>query len=377
MDIIYKKDGNRNTMTIQNLDIDENNYKLQMVINNRIDGIMPMKIEHINNNIIINYNISSKTRLPDLYARKQMSGKELYSFIKDISVLVEKMSEYLLDINSIVFDIEMIYFNRQTGKYEFCYVPSRQEDFQVRIRDLFDKLLEYINHDDKEAVMIAYGIQQITIGADFTLQDILKCAYRNMREFQQEQQEKEIKKQNRQNEWQINKEQTDADRGDREVEKKKGILGTIQKLFRKKDKYKTASEMEWDDYIGTEEPSVVAEDTELYNQREERTMLLTNRTMVKPIVLTAVGTENPINIKPFDFPYIIGKSHSSCDFCIDSAVVSRVHLRILEELDDFMVEDLNSTNGTFLNGEKLKPHKPQLISIGDKLTIANIDFLVE
>ena len=57
MDIIYKKDGNRNTMTIQNLDIDENNYKLQMVINNRIDGIMPMKIEHINNNIIINYNV--------------------------------------------------------------------------------------------------------------------------------------------------------------------------------------------------------------------------------------------------------------------------------------------------------------------------------
>ena len=104
MDIIYKKDGNRNTMTIQNLDIDENNYKLLMVINNRIDGIMPMKIEHINNNIIINYNISSKTRLPDLYARKQMSGKELYSFIKDISVLVEKMSEYLLDINSIVFE---------------------------------------------------------------------------------------------------------------------------------------------------------------------------------------------------------------------------------------------------------------------------------
>lgn len=370
MEISYKKDGNRNTMMIQDIDIDENDYKLQMVINNHIDGIMPMKVEHINNNSIINYNISSKTRLSDLYARKQMSGKELYSFIKDVKILVEKMNEYLLDVNSIAFDAELIYFNRQTGRYEFCYIPKEQGDFQIKIRDLFDKLLEYINHNDKEAVMIAYGIQQLTIGIDFTLQDILKCAYENMREFQQE-------KHDNQEKWEISEEKTDMDKRNDPTEKKKSIWDTIQMLFRKKDKYKTTDEMEWDDYIGVEEQSVVAEDIEPYNQREERTMILTNTAMVKPIVLTAIGTETPIKIKPIDFPYIVGKSQCSCNFCIDSAVVSRVHMRILEELDDFLVEDLNSTNGTFVNGEKLEPHKPQLIHIGDKLTIANIDFIVE
>lgn len=370
MEISYKKDGNRNTMTIQDIDIDESDYKLQMVMNNHIDGIMPMKIEHINNNSIINYNISSKTRLSDLYARKQMSGKELYSFIKDIKVVVEKMNEYLLDINSIAFDVELIYFNRQTGKYEFCYVPKEQGDFQIEMRDLFDKLLEYINHNDKEAVMIAYGIQQLTIGGDFTLQDILKCAYENMQKFQPEKTDNKEKRE-------ISEEEVFEDSRNEPVEKKKGLWDTIQALFRKKDKYKTADEAAWDDYIGEEESLVVAEDAEPYNQREERTMILTNPSMIKPIVLTAIGTETPIKIKPVDFPYIIGKSQCSCNFCIDSAVVSRVHMRMLEELDDFFVEDLNSTNGTFINGEKLEPHKPQQINIGDKLTIANIDFIVE
>ena len=85
----------------------------------------------------------------------------------------------------------------------------------------------------------------------------------------------------------------------------------------------------------------------------------------------------PMKIKPLRFPYIIGKSRYSCDFCIDSAVVSRVHMRIMEELDDYLIEDLNSTNGTFLNGEKLEGHKPHPIEAGDKVTIANIDFIVE
>lgn len=370
MEIAYKKDGNKSTMTIKGIEVDENDYKLQMVINNHIDGILAMNIEHINNQSIVTYNISSKTRLSDLYAKKQMLGKELYGFIKDIKILAERMNEYLLDINDIAFDMQLIYFNRQTGKYEFCYIPRGEGDFQIRIRDLFDKLLEYINYNDKEAVMIAYGIQQLTIGVDFTLQDILKCAYENIREFQQEKQQEE-KKNPEIKRKEIKKQEKVVE------EKKRGILDTIQALFQKKDKYRTEDEIEWEEDFEEEGQLIVAEDPEPYNQREEKTVILTNPEVAKGIRLTAVGTENPIKIIPVNFPYIVGKSECSCDFCIDSAVVSRVHMRILEELDVYFIEDLNSTNGTFINGEKLEAHKPQPISAGDKLTIANMDFIVE
>lgn len=183
MEISYIKDGNKNIMIIKGEDIDENDYRLQMVMKNHIDGIMPLAIEQINNEYLVRYNVSSKIKLSDVYRRKQMSGKELYCFIKDIKVVIEKMNEYLLDINNIVFDVDLIYFNSQTGRYEFCYVPKAQGEFQMKIRDLFDKLLEYIDHNDMEAVKIAYGIQQLTLDMDFTIQDILRCAYENMEQL--------------------------------------------------------------------------------------------------------------------------------------------------------------------------------------------------
>lgn len=387
MEISYNKDGNRSTMLIKDISIDEDDYKLQMILKNHIDGIIPISIERINNQSSIAYNISSKAKLTNLYARKQMSGKELYSFIKDIKLMSERIKEYLLDINCISFDVEMIYFNRQTGKYEFCYIPQLQGDFQISIRDLFDKLLEYINHNDKDAVMIAYGIQQLTMGGDFTLQDLLMCAYDNMRISQQNDTDSKASSNNIEVE-RANIEEIEEKSMDEifhsSARQKKGLWCTLQKVFRKKEKYDIYDEMEKEDYYGNES-MVVSEEQEPYNQNreveplesDERTMLLTGIGTIKPVVLTAMKTETPIKIKPLTFPYIVGKSRCSCDFCIDSAVVSRVHMRIIEELDDFLVEDLNSTNGTFLNGERLEGHKPHPIEVGDKLTIANIDFLVE
>lgn len=370
MEISYKKDGNKNMMVVKGTSIDENDYRLQMIMKNHIDGIMPLMMEQMNNEYLVKYNVSSKIRLSDLFARKRMSGKELYCFIKDLKILSEKISEYLLNINYIAFDVELIFFNRQTGKYEFCYIPEEQGEFQLKIRDLFDKLLEYIDHDDKEAVQIAYGVQKITLDMDFTLHDILKCACENMEKLKEKEQE--------------------PPRADTKIKvnildeqhKKKGILETIQAWLGKRNKYKITDEIEEDKFLQEylEEDDgmfVVAEAEEPYNQREDRTVLLTNQFVKAPLVFKAIGTENPIEIKPVEFPYIIGKSEYSCNFCIDSAVVSRVHMRIVEELNDYYVEDLNSTNGTFINGKKIVSHSLEQVHIGDKLTIANIDFIVE
>lgn len=369
MEISYIKDGNKNLMIVKGISIDENDYRLQMVIKNHIDGIVPLMMEQMNNEYLIKYNVSSKIRLSDLFARKQMSGKELYCFIKDLKILSEKISEYLLNINNIVFDVELIFFNRQTGKYEFCYIPEEHGEFQLKIRDLFDKLLEYIDHNDKEVVQIAYGVQQLTLAMDFTLHDILQCACENMKKLKEKEQEQS------KTDTKIKVNIPD------EQHKKKGILETIQIWLGKKNKYKTTDEIEEDnylkEYLEEDEMLVMAEEEEPYNQREDRTMLLTNQFVTPSLVLKAIGTETPIEVKPAEFPYIIGKSEYSCNFCIDSAVVSRVHMRIVEELNDFYVEDLNSTNGTFINGEKISSHNLEPIHTGDKLTIANIDFIVE
>ena len=62
------------------------------------------------------------------------------------------------------------------------------------------------------------------------------------------------------------------------------------------------------------------------------------------------------------------------DFVVDAALVSRVHCRFtLSDTDELELEDLGSTNGTFVNGRKVTK---VLLSDGDKLTIGRVEFVV-
>jgi pSer/pThr/pTyr-binding forkhead associated (FHA) protein len=50
---------------------------------------------------------------------------------------------------------------------------------------------------------------------------------------------------------------------------------------------------------------------------------------------------------------IIGRDASN-DIQIDNMAVSREHAKIVTGPDYYFIEDLNSTNGTFVNGKKIK-----------------------
>ena len=62
------------------------------------------------------------------------------------------------------------------------------------------------------------------------------------------------------------------------------------------------------------------------------------------------------------------------DFVVDAALVSRVHCRLtLSDANELLLEDLGSTNGTFVNGEKVPT---AVLSDGDKVTVGRIEFVV-
>ncbi|NNE67313.1 MAG: FHA domain-containing protein [Pyrinomonadaceae bacterium] len=88
----------------------------------------------------------------------------------------------------------------------------------------------------------------------------------------------------------------------------------------------------------------------------------------------AIGTEFPItseesNIGRWDadngvFPDIDLDAHDA------EAKVSRKHARILFKNGQYMVEDLGSTNGTFVNrGRRLIPGNPHILSDGDEIIV--------
>jgi pSer/pThr/pTyr-binding forkhead associated (FHA) protein len=56
--------------------------------------------------------------------------------------------------------------------------------------------------------------------------------------------------------------------------------------------------------------------------------------------------------------------------------VSRWHAKIIRRGNEVLIEDLASTNGTFLNRERLTPCFPQVLKSGDELQLGRLTLRV-
>ena len=68
----------------------------------------------------------------------------------------------------------------------------------------------------------------------------------------------------------------------------------------------------------------------------------------------------------------LGRHPDLVDEIVADENVSRRHLRIAAEGDQFYVEDLNSSNGTFLNEQRLSPFKSARLEYGAKVALGDL-----
>lgn len=78
-----------------------------------------------------------------------------------------------------------------------------------------------------------------------------------------------------------------------------------------------------------------------------------------------------------DFPATVGKGSAANVRIEGNTAISRVHLLIRYTGQCFAVEDKNSTNGTFINGNRLEPGELVKLNNGDRLGMGNETFTVE
>lgn len=85
-------------------------------------------------------------------------------------------------------------------------------------------------------------------------------------------------------------------------------------------------------------------------------------------------------IKSGQTELVVGRAHKKSAPDIDlgpydgaKAGVSRRHARLLRETGKWYLEDLDSTNGTFLNGVKIAPHQKTAIHKGDVIRFGQIE----
>lgn len=110
------------------------------------------------------------------------------------------------------------------------------------------------------------------------------------------------------------------------------------------------------------------------HSKEEGTVLLAENVAREEFPLFENLSREGDNIQIQYVPYVIGKHPELADYCLKRPTVSRLHVRVDLKEGVYIVTDLNSTNGTAVEGYQLQANETVSIKNGDIITIADIRY---
>lgn len=149
------------------------------------------------------------------------------------------------------------------------------------------------------------------------------------------------------------------------------VIVNALRIYKRRDKEKDEF---WksDDYIDYENMK-----GDLFRSEENSAQTTLLQKQNPDILLKSLVRENCEDLHIHKFPAIIGKDVRDPCCCIPVSTVSRRHARIDLYGREYRLTDLNSSNGTYINGEMIKPHQPMMLKEGDSIIFSDTEFIFE
>ena len=94
-------------------------YQMRMLMSNEIIGILPVRGRGFNGRSCYDYNVSGKISMRAMYERNEISAKDIKIFLECLSMALEEVQKYLLDIHCILLNPEYIFYEEE--QFYFCY----------------------------------------------------------------------------------------------------------------------------------------------------------------------------------------------------------------------------------------------------------------
>lgn len=385
MEVEYRHNYDNNLMIIKDDNIKINDYRINMLMKNKINGLLEMYIACVDGRAELSYVISSKQSIKEVFSKEKIDVKEVKMMIECTLKIIENMKIYLLDPNSIILDLNYIFLDMDKNEIMFCYYPNYCQDFNKSFYELLQNMLTYVNHEDRKAVELIYGIFQVCNRPGFLIKNIHEYIESSQNVVCDRDMYEERKTDNCSEEK--NDYKMDEDEEDMYVPKdnSENLVSKILKFIRSigKNRYKDVPkdyEYKYNENIIWNEKKneikiekSIEEDIGEKESEEGETMLVSDIMLSNNRKLLSMSEKQDLIIN--EYPYIIGKVSGKTDGVIKDNSVSRIHAKISMEENKYFIEDLNSKNGTYVNDRLLDPYEKIAILIGDKITIAFYDFI--
>lgn len=439
MEADYKRDMSHSYLVLkENGEQNMAAYQVRMLLGNGISSLLSCTAKGLNGQVLFYYEITGRQSVWSFFEKQQMERGILGWILEGILNGLLQIEEYLLNPDDLVLLPEYIYLDLDRKKLFLCYLPGYQKDITMQFRKFTEYYLPKIDHKDGRAVAVGYGIYRLVMEEGIQAEQMKEILYHGTEEepvLKQTSEKRERKEDF--DEFQRKLEQETARREamnaffqddtveeeDFEWRKIFGMflvvvvvvaglvaawwLGYLQwqlaillgiatagtagvKLGTEKWRHRKTQEPEeqisdtgqemgteiWEEYQEkVQQEKEDKKDAARENNMEEETTLLyqSEQPTVSSLVSKIPGKYPTIFLEKE--MVVIGKLAVAADVILESSTISRIHARITRKDGRFYLSDLNSRNGTCVNGRILQGEEEYELQEYDEISFAEVQYV--
>jgi pSer/pThr/pTyr-binding forkhead associated (FHA) protein len=72
---------------------------------------------------------------------------------------------------------------------------------------------------------------------------------------------------------------------------------------------------------------------------------------------------------------MIGRLGDQVDYCVSNPAIGKLHAELIRKENAYYITDMNSRNGSFVNGTRVEAGQEMPIKDGDRILLANEEFM--
>lgn len=174
MKIDYRREIKHNYLIVDPEELFWQGYESQMLSRNHMEGVLHFQIRQTDEGARFYYEITSKQPLSRILGNRSIQADEIRCLIIGIFSVLNRMEPYLLGEGNILLNPEYLYVEPDTFRVWLCLIPGLGKNFPEDFSKLLEYLLGCVDHQDKDSVVLAYGLYQETRKANYGLDDIMR-----------------------------------------------------------------------------------------------------------------------------------------------------------------------------------------------------------
>lgn len=428
----YRKTLNHNYLVIRKPEDDRLDYELDMIMENRIYGLLDIETRMAEGKEYLYYEISSMQPLRSLYDHKELDWKTIRNICTELVKIYRTATDYMIDEAHLCADPSCIYIGMDDGKPGLLFLPELNIGKSENFIELAEFFLERVCHNDPRAALFAYRFYQTVRKDGFVMTDIERlienCDTEDgntevlpkpvIHEIVEEPEiikvpetikapEESVIKMRENTQKNPNKKNPAIavfsiiaiicliygaglipgialGNSERIVAAALAVSSVIALIYtcyksgheRKKKVISSpdADEIKkcFDDlpYLEkTKEEKIEIKENPKEDEGYGKTVFWdTEKEEAIGVLVDKKGREYRLD----HYPYVIGKMPDMADMILKDKTVSRIHARISREDNGIFIEDCNSTNGTFLNGVQLYGNEKMPLRKDDEIEIGRV-----